>query len=198
MKKVPILDGTRIGTIGTGPIVFQNNSIMKLMKAVFVFACFIILSAHHVCAGGYSEDWSYVFHLQYKQGLLSIQEGVKDAYDVQGDSYGKVLDPAVADYYGVIINFKKAEVFRFGFNKPTTPINAIGRSVFDVKALMFADADFVSFYAKGGTHLFDISLKGSSFCNDDNKCNSEVGEDYRNCPNDCPAPRNKKRRIHPS
>lgn len=167
------------------------------MRIIFLIACLMILSVRQVCAGGYSEDWSYVFHLQYKQGLLSIQEDVKDAYDVLPESYGQLLDPVSADYYGVIINFKKNEVFRFGFKKPTSSLDARGRSILHIKARMFADADYVRFFAKGGAHLFDISLKGSSFCNDDDKCNSEIGEDYRNCPNDCPAPNNKKRRIHP-
>jgi len=197
MKRATFFNGTRTTPIGIAPIVSHQNPMTRVLRALFFLVCFLILSVRQVCAGGFSEDWSYVFHLQYKQGLLSIQEGVKDAYDVLPESYGQLIDPARADYYGVIINFKKTEVFRFGFNKPTTPLDARGRSVFDIKALKFADADYVSFYAKGGTHLFDISLKGSSFCNDDNKCNSEVGEDYRNCPNDCSAPSNKKRRIRP-
>lgn len=134
------------------------------------------------------ENWVYVFHLQYKQGVLGVKEGIKYVYDSVPDLYTAQENSNQTDFYGIITSGRGKELARFGFNTPTTTVLALGKSVFNVRAPSYANADNATFYKKGGKKLFSISLKGSSFCNDDNKCNANVGENSQNCPNDCHTP----------
>ncbi len=161
------------------------------MKKIF-FAILLTLFLPLAFASANVDDdtWSYFFHLQYKQGVLAIEEGASQPYTSVPELYTEKTDPATTDFYGTVVSIKGREEARFGFNKPTNIITAQGKSVFTVKAPFFADADHVTFYARGGKNLFTVSTQSSSFCNDNNKCNSDIGENYLNCPMDCPAPPN--------
>ena len=132
--------------------------------------------------------WIYSFLLQYKQGILAPQEGVGIPYDLIPTAFEEKVSVSGGDYYGIILTVKGKEDARFGFNKPTTQNVSLGKSLLAVRAPYFANADHVSFYSHDGKHLFDISVKGSSFCNDNNSCDTQTGENYLNCPNDCPPP----------
>jgi hypothetical protein len=137
------------------------------------------------------DDWTYFFYLQYKEGVLAQEEGAAYPYDPIPVYFDGPTDKATAqqsDFYGTIVSGKGVSLAYFGFNKPETIIPALGKSVFTVKAPFYANASRVDFYQKSGKKLFTISVSGSSFCNDNNKCNASVGENYRNCPNDCPPP----------
>lgn len=132
-----------------------------------------------------SEYWSYQFHLEYTKGVLQVEKGVDYPYSPIPVEYHPEYDPAQADFYGVIINIKNKEDARFGFMTPTTTAVALGKSLVSVWAPKYADADHVSFYSKTNKHLFDISVKDSSFCNDNGICDENIGENGLNCPNDC-------------
>lgn len=127
--------------------------------------------------------WSYDFHLEYKQGVLHAEK-VAYPYTPVPVQYIEAYKTLDADFYGVIWSIKNKEEARFGFMAPTTT-DAAGNSGFTVRAPQFADADHVSFYSKANKHLFDISVKDSSFCNDNSVCDENVGENGANCPNDC-------------
>jgi hypothetical protein len=71
---------------------------------------------------------------------------------------------------------------------PNTTDIASGKTKIEPMGPYFAYADRVIFYAKGGKKLFEISVRGSSFCNANKSCDAAVGENFRNCPMDCPAP----------
>lgn len=137
-----------------------------------------------------SEDWIYIFHLEYKQNTLQVEEGVKNSYSPVPMKFNPEYKSDESDFYGVIFNVKNKEVARFGFMAPTSVVASLGKSIMSVPAPFFADADHVTFYSRGGKMLLTISVKDSSFCNDNNKCDTSVGEDYKNCPADCPAPVN--------
>ena len=139
-------------------------------------------------AGGFSDDWSYAFHLQSANGVISPDKSTGELYTPIPELYIQTVSATEGAYYGVVKNIKGKETARFGFNEPETTVALLGKSIFDVRAPFFADSDHVEFYTKGGKHLFDISVKGSSFCDDDTTCDENVGETYLNCPFDCPPP----------
>ena len=132
-----------------------------------------------------SEYWSYQFHFEYNNGVLQVEKGVDYPYSPIPVKFEPQYDPSQADFYGVIISVKNKENARFGFMTPTTTAPGLGKSLLSVWAPSYANADHVGFYTKTGKHLFDISVKNSSFCNDNNICDENVGENGLNCPNDC-------------
>lgn len=133
--------------------------------------------------------WIYSFNFEMKQGVLAINSDEKFPYRIRPMAYegSGLIDNF--DFYGTITSGRGIKLAQFGFNKPTTEVAALGKSVFTVDAPYFANADHITVYKSGGAKLLTISVKNNSFCNDDNKCNDEI-ENYRNCPNDCPAPVN--------
>lgn len=137
------------------------------------------------------DDWTYFFYLQYKEGVLAPEEGAAYPYDPIPVYYDGPTDEGTAkqmDFYSVVVSGKGVKLAHVGFNKPETIVPALGKSIFTVKVPFYANASRVDFYQKSGKKLFTISVSGSSFCDDNNKCNASVGENYRNCPNDCPPP----------
>lgn len=132
--------------------------------------------------------WSYVFHLESVNGTLSVRTDTKTPYSPVPILFTPVIDVAQAPFYGIVLSVKGKTLEKFGIPPATTVNTVTGKSEMEVSGPYFADAERVAFYTKEGKHLFDISVKGSSFCNDDNKCNVDVGENYINCPLDCPAP----------
>lgn len=162
---------------------------MKKKIIIALFAFMLPFSTSY--ANVDDDDWTYFFHLEYKQGILAVEEGVAYPYDsipVYFDGPTDKVSAEQMDFYGIIVSGKGVKLAYFGFNKPETTVAALGKSVFIAKAPFYANASRVDFYQRSGKKLFTISVSGSSFCDDNNKCNSNVGENYRNCPNDCPPP----------
>ena len=156
------------------------------MKKIFALIILGILLPLTFASANYDDDvWSYVFHLQYKDNVLGVNDSEKNPYTPIPGAYIQKDDPKTTDFSGKIISVKGKELGIFGFNKPTSMVISLGKSILEIQAPYFADADHVSFFDKNGKHLFNISLLGSSFCNDDNVCNAKVGENSVNCPNDC-------------
>ncbi len=165
-------------------IITPASNMKKVLFFIFVTFAIIPIFAF----ANYEADiWSYVFHLEYKQGTLAVDSGAKYPYDSIPEEYNAQNNAALTDFYGIVVSVKNKEIGRFGFNTPATTVEALGKSIMSIHAPYFADANRVAFYQKGGKHLFDVSVKGSSFCNDDNVCNANVGENSNNCPNDCLA-----------
>jgi hypothetical protein len=162
-----------------------------MKKNIFFLLLALLFPCSLLFAANYDDDlWVYALHLEVKQGVLAIDGGEKYPYDLIPMQYDGPTTTEGFDFYGTIVSGKGVSLAQFGFNKPANEVAALGKSVFMVRAPYFANADHVTLYTKGGQKLFNISLKDTSFCNDNNKCNSEIGENYRNCPNDCPAPAN--------
>ncbi len=160
-----------------------------MLKKIFtLLLIFTFLTPVFASANVDDDIWIYVFKLEYVQGILSPEKGPSIAYDLIPTAYEEKVPASSGDYYGIVLTSKGKEDARFGFNKPTTQNVSSGKSLLSVRAPYFANADHVSFYGHDGKHLFDISVKGSSFCNDNGSCNADAGENYLNCPNDCPPP----------
>ena len=155
-----------------------------ILRLLFMFSLGVLIPSF---AFANTDDgvWSYVFHLEYTEGQLAVEKGVKFSYRPIPVAYVSHIAPSSTDYYGIVIGVRGKEEARFGFNRPTTQVVSTGKGLLSVKAPYFADADHVSFYSKDQKKLFDISVKKSSFCNNDNKCNASVGENHTNCPSDC-------------
>ena len=158
---------------------------MKKLTAIFVA---LLLLPLYSSAMVDSEYWSYVFHLEYSQGALRVDRNAEFAYSPIPVQYAAEYRSDETDFYGVLFNMKNKEEARFGFMAPTTTVAALGKSIMNIAAPKFADVDHVSFYTKTHKHLFDVSVAGSSFCNDNGRCDANVGESYMNCPLDCPTP----------
>lgn len=160
------------------------------MKKIFTLAILAVFLPLAFASANYDDDvWSYVFHLQYKEGVLGVNDSEKESYTSIPQLFTATTDPATTDFRGAIVSGKGKELATFGFNKPTSIVISLGKSILDVNAPYFANADHVTFFDKKGKRLFDISLRGSSFCNDNNICNANVGENSLNCPNDCAGDR---------
>ena len=158
-----------------------------MKKLTAIFATLLLLPLYSSAMVD-SEYWSYVFHLEYSQGTLRVDTNAEFAYSPIPAQYAAEYRSDETDFYGVLFNMKNKEEARFGFMAPTTTVAALGKSIMNVAAPKFADVDHVSFYTKTHKHLFDVSVAGSSFCNDNERCDAQVGESYTNCPADCPAP----------
>jgi hypothetical protein len=159
----------------------MKKNILLILLAL-MFPCSLLFA-------NYDDDiWVYALHLEVKQGVLAVDTLEKYPYDLVPMAYDGPTTPGDFDFYGTVINKKGTALGQFAFNKPETEVISLGKSVLNVKAPYFANADHITLYKKGGVKLFTISVSETSFCNDNNKCNSDVGENYRNCPNDCPVP----------
>ncbi len=157
----------------------MNNKYISLLT--------LFLAPLFVFANTEDDVWSYVFHLEYQNGSIVIAESAALPYSSIPVEFPPQSDVKSMPFYGEIISIRGKSLALFGFQSPTLINTATGVSPLEVRGPYFANADHVSFYKKGGKHLFDISVARSSFCNDDNVCNVNVGENYRNCPNDCPT-----------
>lgn len=156
------------------------------MKKLYACILALTLVVPFSFANAFIEDDRsfYIFHLQFKQDVLSQNPDARFIYDVIPGVYETTKSSG--DFYGEIVSVRKVTLLRFWFDKPTTFIPVEGRSIIDVRAPFFANADHVTFFSASGKKLFTISVSGSSFCNDNGLCNKDVGESSLNCPNDCP------------
>lgn len=126
-----------------------------------------------------SENFVYLFHLYYDNGQLFADRDVKFKYDIIAEPYVTPILKTANPYYGQVLNFKNAVLATFKFDQ------SIVKGRVSVKGPYFADASSVNFYNDSNGLLLTIDVSGSSFCNDDEVCNSDVGENSDNCSNDC-------------
>ena len=131
-------------------------------------------------------DFSYVIHLYYDRGNLISNRDFKFQYDVIGENFEdnktKIPDP----YTGEIISTKGVILSVFPFDPKRADPN-FARFPLDVKAPYFANAGTINFYDDSHKLLLTISVGETSVCNENNICEDQSGEDFRNCPVDCKA-----------
>lgn len=129
----------------------------------------------------------YRFHLYYDSGQLYANRDFKFKYDIIPNLFVPenitTAKPFSADIIGVKGN--TLTIFRFD---PQKGKPSFTKGAINVDGPYFADAQKVNFYDDKNKLLLTLDVSGSSFCNDDGTCNSDVGENYLNCPNDCKAP----------
>lgn len=147
------------------------SNIKKILSAILISLLFSFSSI--VTAMEPSNDYVYVFHLKYNDGLLTLNENAYVPYDLSGEVYSE----KTGNNYGEVVTFSRKKLATFKFN--------LENGLNDIKAPYFPDAAFVNFYSSSGMLMFNLSVAQSSVCNDDGKCDSNFGESADNCSNDC-------------
>ncbi len=159
-----------------------------MRNTITTFIALVLFAPTLLYANVEEDVWSYEFHLEYNKGALVVSPSAKSPYRPIPVEFAPSIDPSSSSFYGVVVGYKGQELAKFGFSAPDLTDQVTGRSPLEVRAPYFANADHVSFYTSGGKKVLDVSVRGSSFCNDNKTCDSKIGENYRNCPLDCPAP----------
>lgn len=151
-----------------------------MFKKTFVLIIFAlaILSLYNTClAAADSGVYTYVFHLSLDNGSLSIDKNFKFPYDLVAAPFVQTVT-GINPYKGEIVSAQNKTEGLFQFNPTTGKLS--------VQAPYFSDASKVNFYNNNGQLLLTLNVSGSSVCNDNGVCESSVGENSTNCPNDCP------------
>lgn len=131
--------------------------------------------------------WTYLFHLYYDNGQLLADRDFEFKYDLVAEEFAPETTATSNSYKGEVVSGKDKILAIFNFDlKHGNPSFTKGK--ISVKGPWFANASQVKFYNSQGQLLLTLDIGGGSFCNDDDICNSDVGENYANCPNDCKAP----------
>ncbi len=133
------------------------------------------------------ESFIYRFHLYYDNGQLFANRDFEFKYDVIPDDFVSETISTNRAFRGEIISGKEEVLHSFQFD-PQKGNSAFKEGSIAVDGPYFANAANVNFYNDENQLLLTLDVSGSSFCNDDGICNSDVGENYQNCPNDCPRP----------
>ena len=117
----------------------------------------------------------YKFHLYYDSGTLVLDKNYAFPYDYIADNF---QDPK-ASFTGKVISMKGEVLSTFTYN-----LN-VGSN--QVLVPYFTDAQKVIFYSSGSStnKLLEIDVASTSLCNQNNKCEVNLGEDVNNCPSDC-------------
>ena len=50
----------------------RKRAMIKTIKAILLLSFFMVVPIDKLNAMVTSDEWSYIFHLQYKQGILAI------------------------------------------------------------------------------------------------------------------------------
>ncbi len=131
------------------------------------------------------DSWTYVFHLEYTQGQLKPNTNEEFFVDTLPVEYTK--GGGAGEYRARIIGVKGQILTDVYFNEPSTYLPTKQKYILDLEAPYFANADRVDF-SKNEALIFSMSLKGTAFCNENGLCDTQIGENNRNCSMDCPVP----------
>jgi len=126
----------------------------------------------------------YLFHLYYDNGKLFADRDFEFKYDLIAEEFTPEAITTDSPYKGEVVSVKGAVLATFSFD-PKRGNAGFKTGKISVKGPYFADASKVNFYDNRNQLLLTIDVKESSFCNDDEICDRDVGENYKNCPNDC-------------
>ncbi|KKR08623.1 MAG: hypothetical protein UT43_C0018G0004 [Parcubacteria group bacterium GW2011_GWC1_39_29] len=126
----------------------------------------------------------YQFHLYYNNGVLVNDRDFKYSYDVIPGLYIQSGVQTAYPYVIEIISISGVKLTEVEFDPG---VQLTGKTVgkLTVTAPYFANAKDVNIYDSQNKILISIPVSETSFCNDDKICDSDVGENYNNCPNDC-------------
>jgi hypothetical protein len=149
---------------------------LEYMKKIFLLPLLLIAAIVSAQTEDFSSsEFSYLFHVYYEGGRLSLDRDFRYPYDVVASPADEGAGPFKAD----IINFLGQVQTSATFN--------LEEGNADISIPFVANAKEIYFYNADGIRLLSVDLSGSSFCNDDKVCNQDVGENFRACPNDCEA-----------
>ncbi len=159
------------------------------MKKIIIF---IILLAIGGSVYSYSladsnvpnQNFVYLFHLYYDSGKLLADRDFQFKYDLVADRFTPETIKTSKPYSFKIIGVNNKLLASNQFD-PQKGNPKFLKGKISVKGPYFADAARVDFYDSGQQLLLTLDLGASSFCNDDGRCDSSIGENSTNCPNDC-------------
>lgn len=122
---------------------------------------------------------SYRFYLYFDNGALSSNKDFTFAYDVV-----PVPPTNIKGDYRVEIADILGRVVTVTYFDPIAA-RVAGQEFIDVYAPYRPDGKEAVFYDHTDAVKLRISVRESSFCDDDAVCESEYGEDGNSCPHDC-------------
>ena len=168
----------------------DNFKKAKILAIILLFIALfygqIALSADEASPWS-TQFYSYRFHLYYDNGQLFADRDFEFKYDLIAEQFTPETLTTQTPYRGEIVSVRNEIGATFQFDpKQGNPKFTKGK--ISVKGPYLADAAKANFYNDKNQLLLALDIGGSSFCNDDGTCNSDVGENYQNCPNDCPRP----------
>ncbi|MBI2674209.1 MAG: hypothetical protein HYX22_00520 [Candidatus Yanofskybacteria bacterium] len=127
---------------------------------------------------------SYLFHLYYDNGQLFADRDFEFKYDIIAEEFIPETLTTQFPFRGEIVDLKNRVAAEFTFD-PRRGNPDFLKGKISVKAPYAPDGQKAVFYDSQGRTLLTIFVSESSFCNDDGVCNSDRGEDYLTCSNDC-------------
>jgi len=170
---------------------FEKNKIWLVILgvcAVFVMlVSFVNVQADTINPLNNLDIFTYSFHLYYDHGQLLADRDFKIKYDLIAEQFTPEVLNTTAPYTGKIINVQNKVDAVFRFDPKQGKANFVTGKI-TVKGPYFADAAKAIFYNNKNQTILTLDLGGSSFCNDNGVCDSNIGENYLNCPSDCPSP----------
>jgi hypothetical protein len=154
------------------------------MKKIFLIILLSISAA--VVSGDVIETSSYYYqlHLYYNNGTLVADRDFQYIYDVIPGTYTQPEIQTAYPYVGEVVSIGGVKLIEVEFDPG---IQLAGKTSGKLTVLMpyFANAKDINIYDNKRSILISIPVGETSFCNDDKICDSDVGENYINCSNDC-------------
>ncbi|MEK7151230.1 MAG: hypothetical protein AAB784_00750 [Patescibacteria group bacterium] len=153
-----------------------------LIILVVVFNLIILGSKLRADTEGEIYPFVYLFHLYYDNGQLFADRDFEFKYDLIAEPFEQSGAITATSYKGEVISVSNNLLSSFQFDPTVT------KGKISVKGPYFANAAKVNFYNDKNELLLTLLVSESSVCNEDKICNSDIGEDYNNCPSDCEPP----------
>ena len=137
-------------------------------------------------------DLFYNLYLYYDNGNIVADRDHAISYDISEGSLSSNSDGGDNPYRIDVVSIRNVVLGSLDFS-PTQLLSDQQKGKIVVRAPYFANAKEVAIYNNVTQLVIKIPVIESSFCNEDNICDIDVGENYKNCLNDCkesvtPAP----------
>ena len=151
-----------------------------------IYLIIVLLISATIASGDVVESPSYYYqlHLYYNNGTLVADRDFQYVYDVIPGTYTQTEIQTAYPYIGEVISIggvKLAEVII----DPGAQLIGKTSGKLTVTLPYFANTKDINIYDNKRGILISIPVGETSFCNDDKICDSDIGENYNNCPNDC-------------
>lgn len=129
-------------------------------------------------------EFYYQLHLYYNNGAIVADRDFQYVYDVIPGYYNQPEIQTVYPYLAEIVSIKGVKLAEV---KLDPGVQLAGKTIGKLTVTLpyFANAKDVNIYDNQRRILISIAVSESSFCNEDKICDSDVGENYNNCVNDC-------------
>ncbi len=156
---------------------FKKNTTLAffvIFLGIFGFVSYSLSDS----VGFQDSSFTYSFHLYLdQQGKLIKDRDFQYPFDLVAKEYKKPELAALA-YRGEILSVRGAILAAFDFYPKT------GKTT--VEAPYFPNAKTANFYNPSNAKVLTIDLAPSgAVCNENGICNSDTGENNKNCPSDC-------------